>query len=59
MDLTEPEKKLVGLLTEAPLHVDLISERSGMAVEEVLGVILGLDIKGIVNQQAGKEFALA
>lgn len=24
MDLTEPEKRLVGLLTEAPLHLDLI-----------------------------------
>lgn len=59
MDLTEPEKRLVGLLTEAPLHVDLISERSGMSVKEVLGILLGLEIKGIVNQQAGKVFAIA
>lgn len=59
MDLTEPEKRLVGLLTEAPLHVDLISEKSGMAVKEVLGILLGLEIKGIVNQQAGKVFAIA
>jgi predicted Rossmann fold nucleotide-binding protein DprA/Smf involved in DNA uptake len=59
MDLTEPEKRLVGLLTEAPLHVDLISERSGMAVKEALCVLLGLEIKGIVNQQAGKVFVLA
>jgi DNA processing protein len=59
MELTELEKRLVGLLNETPLHVDLISERSGMAVKEVLGILLGLEIKGIVNQQAGKVFAIA
>jgi DNA processing protein len=57
--LTEPEKRLVGLLTDAPLHVDTISEKSTIPVQEVLGLLLGLEIKGIVKQQAGKVFAIA
>jgi predicted Rossmann fold nucleotide-binding protein DprA/Smf involved in DNA uptake len=60
MDLTEPEKRLVSLLTEAPPACEPdFREESGMTVEEVLGVLLGLEIKGIVNQQEGKVFALA
>lgn len=30
-----------------------------MAVNEVLGVLLGLEIKGIVDQHAGKVFVIA
>jgi DNA processing protein len=57
--LTEPERRLVGLLTEAPLHVDAISEKSAIPIQEVLGLLLGLEIKGVVKQQAGKVFAIA
>lgn len=59
MDLTEPEKRFVGLLIEVPLHVDLISERSGIPSRKSWASSWGFEIKGIVSQQAGKVVALA
>jgi DNA processing protein len=56
--LTTPEKKIYELLsTDQPVHIDYIVERSGLNSSEVLATLFDLEMKGIVRQLPGKQFA--
>jgi DNA processing protein len=56
--LTTPEKKIYELLsTDEPVHIDYIVERSGLNSSEVLATLFDLEMKGIVRQLPGKQFA--
>jgi DNA processing protein len=54
--LTEEEKSVVGALGPEPRHVDEISRELGLRAASVLGVLLTLELKGVVKQAAGKKF---
>ena len=53
------EKILCNLLTREPKQIDMISRESGWPASRVLGVLLGLELKGAVKQITGKRFYLA
>jgi len=59
VNVTEEEKKLCDLLSREPKHVDLIYRESGFPASKVLGILLSLELKGIVRQTTGKRFYLA
>lgn len=59
IDITEEEKSLCTVLSGEPKQIDDISRESGVPVSKVLGVLLGLEIKGAVKQITGKRFYLA
>ncbi|NUN68806.1 MAG: DNA-protecting protein DprA [Bacteroidetes bacterium] len=50
------EQKIAEQLSSEPQHVDLIAERTQLAVSDVLVNLLGLEFKGVVRQMAGKMF---
>ena len=50
------EKRLLELLTDRPLHIDVICERSGLDAAGALVALLSLEFKGYVRQLAGKHF---
>ena len=50
------EQKIYEILTNEPVHIDLISERSQLTSSDVLVNLLSLEFKGIVRQMAGKLF---
>ena len=54
------EAKIVDVLEDAggPLQVDLLAERAGLEVQDILVQLLTLELKSIVRQMAGKQFAL-
>lgn len=58
-DITEEEKRLCDLLSGEPKQVDTIARESGLPASKVLGVLLGLELKGAVRQITGKRFYLA
>ncbi|MFQ5585292.1 MAG: DNA-processing protein DprA [Thermodesulfobacteriota bacterium] len=57
-DLGGDEKTIVRVLTEAePLPVDGIIQKTGVPAQRVLGLLLEMELKGIVRQYPGKCFA--
>lgn len=55
--LPEPENRIYTLLSEQPLHIDIVSERSNLPASEALVLLLNLEFKGLVKQLPGKVFA--
>ena len=54
--LTVFEQKLFELLTTDPVHIDSLSEQSGLSTPDTLVSLLGLEFKGLAKQLAGKMF---
>lgn len=51
------EEKIISALEEEPLHVDKISERTGLSTSDCLVHLLSLEFKNLVKQLPGKVFA--
>ncbi|MFB0517393.1 MAG: DNA-processing protein DprA [Candidatus Neomarinimicrobiota bacterium] len=59
VDLTDPEREVLDYLQREPVLVDKIAEELHRDISELLGVLLHLEMKGLVVQSAGKRFARA
>jgi len=59
-DLDETEQKVVSLLREQSLmSIDLLSEQmSELSPSKLAGVLLGLELKGVIETKPGKSYAL-
>ncbi|KWT94359.1 DNA-processing protein DprA [Candidatus Magnetominusculus xianensis] len=57
--LDAEEKRLYEFISHEPIHIDEIIRKSGVASNEALTLLLGLEIKGVVRQIDGKKFQLA
>ena len=53
LDLTEPEKMLLGFLGFDVVSVDLAVERSELSAEEVSILLMSLELKGVVQSVPG------
>lgn len=58
VELTDEEREIFDRLTSEPRHIDEIMRGSGFPMQKVLSILLGLELKGIVNQMDGKMFYL-
>ncbi|RMF08600.1 MAG: DNA-protecting protein DprA [Candidatus Neomarinimicrobiota bacterium] len=56
LDLTAEEEKVLSLLTPDPIHIDDLAQRLKWDVVTLLPVLLELELKGAVQQVAGKQF---
>lgn len=54
--LAEDERRLFEIVEDTPLHVDEIVRRAGMDPGTVLGVLMRLELRGVVRQLPGKYF---
>ncbi len=59
IEVTDEEKNLCNLLSGEPKQIDIISRESRLPTSKVLGILLGLELKGAVKQTTGKRFYLA
>jgi DNA processing protein len=56
-DLSDSERAVLELLkTDEPVHVDSLSEATGLAVSELSGVLLALEMRDLVRQLPGRCF---
>ena len=56
-DLSEPERAVFKLLSsDDPLHIDALAGASKLPVQELSGVLLGLEMRELVRQLPGKCF---
>ncbi|MFA5354708.1 MAG: DNA-processing protein DprA, partial [Thermodesulfovibrionales bacterium] len=59
LEITAEEKAICNSLGQEPRHIDLIARETGTPLSQLLGILLDLEIKGIVRQTEGKRFYLA
>lgn len=58
--LSEEEKKIYGMLcNEDKLHIEVVAENLGMNLSDLLGILTGLELKGMIKQLAGKFYCKA
>jgi DNA processing protein len=50
------EAKLLGLLTNEPLHVDEIRNQSELPIEKVSAALALMELKGMVRQVGGMNY---
>lgn len=58
LNLTAEEQKIYKLLTNEPIHIDVISKKSGLEISILLSVLMSLELKGAVTQIGGKQFVV-
>lgn len=55
-DLNLFEKKIFDILEEEPMHIDTISEKSGLSISDCLVNLLTMEFKNRIKQLPGKRF---
>ncbi len=55
--LTGESARLYGLLAGSPVHVDRLSTSMGLSSSSILGILLGLELQGLVTQLPGMLFS--
>jgi len=58
-EMSEEERGLCSVLTREPKHIDVLSREAALPAQKILGVLLSLELKGIVRQSNGKRFYLS
>lgn len=58
IEISEVERSVLSILSGEPLHVDEISRGSGLPPAKTLGILLGLELKGVAGQAEGKRYYL-
>jgi len=56
VQLSDAERKILGRLTDEPVHIDKISDSSKVPVADTMSALTMLELKGLVRQLPGKHF---
>lgn len=59
MQLSSQEAKVYSMLSNEPKHIDVIASQCQLPTSNVLGILLALELKNVVQQLAGKNFVRA
>jgi DNA processing protein len=57
IDLTKEERKILQSLEPYPMHIDEVVRKLNMPPGKVAGLMLQLELKGLVNQSTGQFFS--
>jgi DNA processing protein len=55
-DLTPAEQSLFRLLSDEPIHIDILAEQADISSSDALVTLLSLEFKGVIRQLPGKLF---
>jgi DNA processing protein len=58
LEITDKEKAICNILGYEPKHIDNLSRELNIPVAQLSGILLDLELKGIVRQLEGKRFCL-
>jgi DNA processing protein len=56
LEINNEEKAICNVLGSEPRHIDVISRETGIAPQKLSGILLDLELKGVVKQTEGKRF---
>lgn len=59
LELTNEEQEIYKVLTDEPMHIDLINEITGKGITSLLNILLSLELKCAILQVGGKLFVRA
>ncbi len=59
VEMSDEESRICAVLSREPKHIDVLSREMTLPVHRALGLLLSLEIKGVVRQSSGKRFYLA
>lgn len=54
--LSKDENQILKILSNEPMHIDLIAKKTDTSTSHSLSVLLSLELKNLVRQMAGKNF---
>ena len=54
--LSDSEKQILEQLSDIPVRIDDIAEKYSGSIGEVLGILLNLELKGLIHQISGQQF---
>jgi DNA processing protein len=54
--LSPAEQQVVDVLSEEPLRLDTIAEKTDGAVSQLFDILLNLELKGLIRQVAGQQY---
>ncbi len=54
--LSSEERSLFEALSTEPLHMDILSEKTEIAIETLMTVLLNLELRGMIKQLPGNQF---
>ncbi len=54
--LSPDERLVMGALGPEPRHIDEVARELGFDAPRIMGVLLSLELKGVIRQSAGKKF---
>lgn len=54
--LTEEEKKVINYLSDTPIHIDEISQKTGYTIQKINAILTMLEMKELILQLPGKYF---
>lgn len=57
--LSDAENRLLGLLDAYPVHMDELCDRSGLESGKIAGILLTLELKGMIVSHPGKYFTVS
>jgi len=57
VDMEDSEKIIYEIIGDYPIHIDQIVRAGDMEAGEVLGILMKMELKGLVKQLPGKMFA--
>ena len=57
-DLTPEQSRIIDALEKEAIHIDLIAEKTGIAIDELLVHLFELEINRIVRQEPGQLFSI-
>jgi DNA processing protein len=57
--LSAPERKVFDALSDAPIRIDALAEKTNKAIAEMFDVLLSLELKGFIKQVSGQQYLRA
>lgn len=54
--LSSLEAKILDIISEGPIHADIIAAKTGIDIATVSGILTILEIKGLIKELAGRNF---
>lgn len=56
--LSTEESQIIKALEKEPIHIDLIAEKTGMSIDQLLVHLFELELKHVVRQEPGQLFSI-
>jgi DNA processing protein len=56
IEISTEERQILECLSNIPLHIEELSTRSGLGMQELNSILTLLEMKGIINQLVGRTF---